>query len=185
MSSKIYPPKRFDFVKEVQYQKLKLGVTTDDTFKCKTKEFTDYYKFDAVIDMGYGVAKTLQMVYKGIVIGYISLATSFMLKSKSKVFKKKEIGSHIPALLISHLATRKGWEKKGIASALLNITIDQGKQIAEGIVACRVIMLNPYDSPNVRKLYKNRGFTYVSHKNKQKDICFLDLDTGEHQSGVD
>jgi len=185
LSKEIKPPKKFDFVKGVQYQKLRLGITTDDTFKCKTKEFTNYYKFDAVTDMQYGVAKTLQMKYKGIVIGYISLATGSMLKSRSKVFRRKEIGSHIPALLISHLATRKGWEKKGIASILLKIAIEKGKDIADGIVACRIIMLNPYDSDSVREFYKNRGFTYISHKNKNKDICFLDLDTGENQSGVD
>lgn len=176
-------PDSIDFLNDVNIVKLRLGITTDSTFECKTREFTEYYQMHSVIDMEYGISKTWQMTHDGKVVGYISLATSHMEKDESEYFNAKELGKNIPAVLVSHLATRKGWEKKGIGETLLKWAINKAV-IISNTVACRVIMLNPYASEDVRNFYINRGFTYVEHDDKSKDICYLDLQTGEHQSGV-
>ena len=80
------------------------------------------------------------------------------------------------ALLISHLSTRKDYERKKVGTILidevLKIAIEQSK-----LVGCRYLLLNPIDDPGVKKFYRTYGFSYVDNLkiDKEADAFILDI----------
>jgi len=151
---------------------LTLEHTIDQEFECTNGEYTDYYKVQASYDLQENLARTKLMLYKGKVIGFISIAMAHMEKERSPITIGKQTAGTIPALLISHLATHKQYRRKKVATRL----VDQAVSIAVGTsekIGCRYVMLNPENDDEVRKFYSAYGFTYLEHDDRDNHDAFI------------
>ena len=160
----------FNLVSIVQ---LKPADSLDQDFECKNKEYTEYYRVHAFNDMKNGLSKTWLCIYKNKVIGYITIAMAHMRPERHGGLQGKGYGN-IPALLIGQLATHKEHEKKGIGRELIHWAIREATRSSQRM-GCRIVMLNPADDEKIRTYYRNRGFTYVPHNDKENDAFYLDI----------
>lgn len=123
--------------------------------------------------MEKGLGRTSVLVWRGKVIGFISIAMAHMDPERVPDLKNQGFGDY-PALLVGHLATHKDFEKKGVAIHLLSWAIKKAV-IYSKTIGCRFVMLNPEDDEKVRQFYTNRKFTYIDHNEKDKDAFIFDI----------
>lgn len=76
--------------------------------------------------------------------------------------------THIPALLISHLAVHKKFQRRGFGTKLLKLVFHIASKL-HPLAGCRYVMLNPRDDEGVRQFYDKYGFEYYSNFNDDKD----------------
>ena len=153
---------------------LKPLLPIDKSFECSNPDYVEYYRVTAYADLQEEIAKTYLLTYKGKVIGYISIAMAHLRKDATIETTAKGLGGDIPALRISHLATHKDYVRKGVATHLIDLALEIAIDVSEKL-GCRYIMLNPENDENVRKFYRNYGFTYVKNYVDDKDIFILDI----------
>ncbi len=128
-------------------------------------------KIHAFNDMEKGISQTWLCVYKNKTVGFISMA--HMKPERHEILQGKGYGN-IPSLLIGYLATHKKYEKRGIGMILIAWAIKEAINSSKRI-GCRIVMLNPENDKKIKNYYTNRGFTYVPHEDREKDIFFLDI----------
>ncbi len=162
-----------DFDNDVSIVQLTSTDSIDKEFECKNSKYTEYYKVHAFNDMEKGIGQTWLCIYKDKVVGFISVAMAHMRPERHEKLEGKGYGN-IPALLIGHLATHKEYERKGIGTNLIAWTIKEAVN-SSARIGCRIVMLNPENDPKIKEYYVNRGFTYVSHDDKEKDAFYLDI----------
>ncbi len=69
--------------------------------------------------MQEGLARTYLLKADGRVVGYVSLAMSYLRKEATGQTQAKESHGNIPALLISHLSAHKEHLREGIGTGWL------------------------------------------------------------------
>ena len=152
---------------------------TDPNFESRDERYTEYYRVHAYNDMIANLAKTSVLVWRGNVIGFISIAMSYMKPHRIPEYNDKGYGN-IPSLLVSHLATRKDFENKGVATKLLSWAIQKATLYSKTI-GCRFVMLNPKDDKKIRQFYANRNFSYVPRENGECDAFLFDISRQHYQ----
>jgi ribosomal protein S18 acetylase RimI-like enzyme len=161
---------------EVEFVKLQMLDGIDKTFETEVDEYTDYYKVQSQYDMDQGLSRTYLLKVDGRILGYVSIAMAHLRKeTTSKTFAKESEGN-IPALLISHIATHKEFQRNGIGTKLVDEALRIAVESSENI-GCRYLMLNPRDDDGVRKFYIKYGFTYIPNieDDKERDAFILDI----------
>ena len=94
------------------------------------------------------------------VMGYVTVAASHLRNRATAAIAAKEINATIPAVLISHLAVRNGYERRGIGGALLDMVINKIVPEIRSRIGCRYVILSPRNDPGVYEFYKAYGFEY-------------------------
>ena len=93
------------------------------------------------------------------VLGYVTLAMAHIRHDAIEKAKSKEIHGNIPALLISHLAVHKDYQRQNLGTLLLDTIFDLALNL-QSMAGCRYIILEPRDDQGVRDFYSNYGFEY-------------------------
>ncbi len=132
----------------------------EDDFASDEKEFTDYYHIDALQDVRERLVRMYILKINGAVLGYVTLAMAHIRNDATEEIKNKEVNGTIPALLISHLAVRQRYERRGIGTALLKNVFGYLVPELHTRAGCRYVVLNPRDDAGVRSFYKSYGFDY-------------------------
>ena len=110
------------------------------------------------------------------VAGYVTLAMAHIRPDATEEIKEKEVNVNIPALLISHLAVRKDFLRRGIGTSLLDLVFAIVPEL-EQWAGCRYVMLNPRDDQGVRDFYVKYGFKYEPsfEGDMENDACLVNL----------
>ena len=132
----------------------------DDGFESSVEEFTEYYHMLALGDVREEIIKMYLLKIEGKVMGYVTVAASHLRNTATPAIAAKEINATIPAVLISHLAVRKGYERRGIGSALLDLVVTRIVPEIRSRIGCRYVVLNPRDDAGVYAFYEAYGFRY-------------------------
>ena len=108
-------------------------------FACSKPEFAEYL-IDAYYDQDAQMGRTYVFEHKGRIVGYVVLAMAHMPVTEQQHLNISTYGT-VPALLISHLATHKQYERRGVCKNMLLWAISYGEQISES-VGCRVVIVS-------------------------------------------
>ena len=87
-----------------------------DSFESSIVEFTEYYHIDCFQDIREKLVQMYRIKYNGIVVGYVTITLAHIRPDATKQIKSKEINNNIPAILISHLAVHKDYQRQGIGN---------------------------------------------------------------------
>ncbi len=109
-------------------------------------------------------------------MGYVTLAMAHIRPDATEEIKEKRVNGNIPALLISHLAVRKDFLRRGIGTSLLDLVFATVPEL-EKWAGCRYVMLNPRDDQGVRDFYIKYGFKYEPNfeGDMENDACLVNL----------
>lgn len=153
----------------------------ESDFTSEEKEFTDYYHMDSWQDVLERLVKMYILKIDGKVMWYVTLAMAHIRNDATPQIKEKGINGTVPALLISHLAVRKGNHRRGIGKAMLKNIFGSVVPELHSRAGCRYVMLNPRDAQYVRDFYTDFGFDYYDKfladgkSDKESDACLYDL----------
>lgn len=152
------------------------GDVPDAGFDSGIKEFTDYYRTHSLQDMRERLVRMYLVKRNGRVLGYVALAMSRIRHDATPEIEKKEINGNVPALVISHLAVHKDFQRKGIVFKLRDLVFDIVPKL-EPWAGCRYVMLNPRDDQGVRDFYAEYGFEYKPNFRDEcvHNACLMDL----------
>ena len=119
----------------------------------------------APYDQDAHMGRTYVFVYKKQVVGYIVLAMAQLSKAKQGDLGIDTYGD-IPALLISHLATHKKYERRGIGRNMVSWAIRYAKTVSKRI-GCRVVLVKA--EKDVTEFYEKSGFVYATTKTENEN----------------
>ncbi len=149
----------------------------DKSFDCSNPDYTKYLKFDSLYDTQENLARTYMLMLDGKVLGFVSLAMSYVRKDNTAKMKSKASDYNIPCLLISHLAVDRRYERQGVGTALVNVAIKKAI-FATRHFGCRYLILHPEDDDGVREFYKKCGFDHIEHLvEDNKEVFVMDINT--------
>ena len=152
------------------------GVENLSDFRCSKPEFEEYLRVNALDDQNAGMGRTYVFSYKGHIVGYVVLAMAHMHKAEQKHLNIDTYGT-VPALLISHLATHKQYERRGVGANMLFWTIKYGKNMAKN-VGCRVVLVSA--SADVSGFYEKNGFANTTARTDIPNTMYFDM----HKTGA-
>ena len=162
--------------KNVTFYKVQATDLLDDDFESTIEEFTNYYHIDCLQDIRERLAQVYLLKLSGKVIGFVTLAMAHIPPNATKEIRAKEVNGNIPALLISHLAVHKDYQRRHVGMTLLDFIFDIVPTLVS-LAGCRYVILNPRDDQGVRDFYTNYGFQYYANLNDDKklDAFLMDL----------
>lgn len=168
--------KKIDYGNLVYY-KVKESDLLDTTFESDIDEFTQYFHIESLNDIREKLVQMYLIKASEKVLGYVTLAMAHIRPDATKEIKTKEVYGNIPSLLISHLAVRKGFQRQGLGTRLLDLVFVDIIPNLETFVGCRYVMLNPRNDEGVRKFYNDYGFVYYDNfkSDKDSDACLFDV----------
>ena len=160
----------------VEYYQVKESDLPDGNFESSVEEFTEYYRTDSMQDVRERLVRMYIIKHRKHVVGYVTFAMAHIGHDATESIKAKEINGTVPALLISHLAVHKNFQRQGVGTRLLNLAFQIAPKV-ESLVGCRYVMLNPRDDQGVRDFYAQYGFEYHANLNDDKncDAFLMDL----------
>ena len=92
---------------------------------------------------------------------------------KSEVADVKIDGyGNIPALLISHLATHKDYERTGVGRHMVTWVMSKARELSES-AGCRLILLR--SDKSAAEFYKKLHFEQVKGYNDNRNDMYLDI----------
>ena len=138
-------------------------------FKCSNPYFEEYLKIHAHDEENKHVSKTWIFIYKGVIVGYITIAMAHVEQTMHKDLKM-DVHGNVPALLIGYLATHKDYERNGIGTSMVMWAISRAVKYSKEI-GCRVVILNP--ETGVDGFYEKLGFAHVQRE--EDDTMFIDI----------
>lgn len=155
---------------------MKDGEMPDDGFESSVEEFTVYYNTQGLYDIGERLVRMYVAKHGDVVVGYVTLAMAHLKHNATDEISTKEVNGYIPAVLISHLAVHKNFQRRGIGTRLLDVVFKVVHKL-ERWIGCRYVMLNPRDDQGVRDFYDKYGFTYYPNINddKNNDAFLMDM----------
>ena len=167
--------KKFD-ITNAEYYQVKENELLDGLFESDIDEFTEYYRIEYLYDVREKLVCMYLIKFNEVVLGYVTLTMTHIRSDATKKIEAKEVNENIPALLISHLAVHKDFQRRGIGSALLDLIFELVPQL-EKFAGCRYVMLNPRNDQNVRDFYTAYGFDYYNNfkSDKESDAFLMDL----------
>ncbi len=162
---------------DYEYYQVQESDLLEDGFESNEQEFTDYYHKISLGDVREQIIRMYQLRIEGEVMGYVTVAAAHIRNDATPAIEAKEICTTVPALLISHLAVKKGNQRRGIGRELLDMVFVKILPEIKNRVGCRYVMLNPRDDPTVHEFYKAYGFEYYENAmdDKESDAFLYDL----------
>jgi ribosomal protein S18 acetylase RimI-like enzyme len=138
-------------------------------FKCHDV-IDKFLKNDALQWSREGLTRAWLFLYRGVIVGYMTLSTNIILIDQAEraglkvVTERKEW----PAVLIGMLGVHKDFQGGGreLGDFLLQYAIGQAELVAE-IAAAKFIVADVYNDPYALDLYKRNGFTPSRYKDYQ------------------
>ena len=127
-------------------------------FRCSDPEFEEYLRVGALYDQNAGMGRTCAFVHEGRIAGYIVLAAAHVPDTEQKYLNIDTYGP-VPGLLISHLATHKEYERRGVGRNMVLWVIDYARDLAENI-GCRIVVVGA--DPEVAEFYEKIGFVHAT-----------------------
>ena len=106
------------WIKTVEYCQVKENDLPDDNFESRVEEFTEYYCTDSLQDIREKLVRMYFIKYLRHVIGYVTLTMAHIRHDATDPIKAKQVNGNIPALLISHLAVHKDFQRQGVGTAI-------------------------------------------------------------------
>ena len=160
----------------IEYCQVKENDLPDNNFESCVEEFTEYYCTDSLQDIREKLVRMYLIKHRTRVIGYVTLAMAHIRHDATEPIKAKQVNGNIPALLISHLAVHKDFQRQGVGTMLLDLVFRTAPKL-ESLAGRRYVMLNPRDDQGVRNFYTKYGFTYHANLNDDKhcDAFLMDL----------
>ena len=126
----------------------------DDGFESGVEEFTEYYRMLALGDVREEIVRMYLLKIEGEVMGYVTVAASHLRNKATPAIEAKGISATVPAVLISHLAVRRGHERRGIGTSLLNMVVTRIAPKIRRRIGCRYVILTPRDDAGVYAFYE-------------------------------
>ena len=146
----------------------------DDTqniskFISTSDDLNDFLKTDALPDQKNLISKTHVCMYKNHVVGFITLlADTIQVKSIDEVDCVEGYGyKKYPAIKLARLAVDKKFEKRGIGSFLLLVSIGKAISICDSI-GCRYITVD--SKKEAIRFYEKYEFTMLNGHRDSSDF---------------
>ena len=148
----------------------------ENDFESDVKEFTDYYHRDSIQDMLDWLVRMYVIKRNSQVLGYVTLAMARLRSDATEKIKELRVNENIPALLISHLAVHKDFQRRKIGTKLLDLVFELVPKLQKR-AGCRYVMLSPRDDSGVMAFYENYGFEHPPNfkDDKYSDAYLMDL----------
>ena len=123
-------------------------------FRCRKTEYAKYLYIDAAYDQQQRMGQLYWAIRNGETVGYVMLAMGYVDKERQADLGIDTYG-HIPALVITRLATDERYERQGIGSRMASYAIDIAGSMAMA-VGCRLVFAN--SDPDAVGFYEKMGF---------------------------
>lgn len=123
-------------------------------FRCRKTEYAKYLYIDAAYDQQQRMGQLYWAIRNGEIVGYVMLAMGYVDKERQADLGIDTYG-HIPALVITRLATDERYERQGIGRHMASYAIDIAGSMALGI-GCRLVFAN--SDPDAVGFYEKMGF---------------------------
>ena len=123
-------------------------------FKCRNPEFAEYLDIDVTYDQQQRMGQLYWATYNGEAVGYMMLALGHAMWELQSDLGIDTYG-HIPALVITRLATDERYERQGVGGYMVSYAVDVAGKIAPD-VGCRVVLADSV--PNAVGFYEKMGF---------------------------
>lgn len=134
------------------------GTENFGDFMCSDPEFEEYLRVSALYDQNAGMGRTYAFMHEGRIAGYIVLAAAHVPDTEQKYLSIDTYGP-VPGLLISHLATHREYERRGVGRNMVLWAIDYARDLAENI-GCRIVVVGA--DPKVAEFYEKIGFVHAA-----------------------
>ena len=159
-----------------EYYQIDEQYILENAFTSSVKEFTDYYHRDSIQDMSNWLARMYVIERNSQVLGYVTLAMARLRSDATKKIKKIGVNENIPALLISHLAVHKDFQRCKIGTKLLDLVFELVPKLQKW-AGCRYVLLSPRNDSSVMAFYDNYGFEHPPNfkDDKYSDVYLMDL----------
>lgn len=156
----------------IPYSELKsrkmTGMESLKEFECSKPAFEEYLRVTALYDQNSHMGQTHLFMYREQIVGYVVLAMAYMSRPAQKRLGIDTYGD-VPALLISHLATHKEYERRGICKNMVSWATRYAKRTSKNI-GCRVVLVR--SDPDVVGFYEKIGFTHATTKTDAQSSSF-------------
>lgn len=119
--------------------------------------YSDYIRLSAAADYQIGMGVTHLLIDKevNVLAGYMTLRTTSLISTLGDGTKCVQ-----PAVEIAELAVHKDYERRGVGTELLNISIDKVDRIRKAEFGIKSVVVCP--DPCAIGFYKNFGFMELS-----------------------
>lgn len=144
-------------------------------FCCAKPDFEEYFKVTSVYDQQKQMGQPYVFVWNGRVVGYIVLAMDHLNEEQGRL--DIDTFGHIPALLISHLATDARYVHRGVGSLMVGWASAYAKSISD-MIGCRVVLVK--SEPDVVGFYEKLGFKKTSKTGASLTDMYLDIKPLQH-----
>jgi GNAT superfamily N-acetyltransferase len=128
-----------------------------DVFDCGGDALNAYLSRHALANQRAGGAQTYVAAMAEHVVGYYSLATGQVEYADAPERLRKGLARHpVPIILLARLAVDRGWQGRGLGSALLLDALRRSLGAAD-IIGVRAIMVHAKDE-SARRFYEHFDF---------------------------
>ena len=147
------------------------GVENLRDFRCSKPEFEEYLRVDALYDQDAQMGHTYLFVYDRQIVGYVVLAMAHM---PAREQKHLDIDTHgtVPALLISHLATHKQYERRGVGRGMILWVIRYARRLSKKM-GCRAVLVS--SDKDVVGFYEKIGFFHGTARADIPNSMYFDI----------
>ena len=128
---------------------------TPPDFRCRKPEFAEYLGVDAAYDQQQRMGQLYWATYNEEIVGYMMLALGHAMWELQSDLGIDTYG-HIPALVITRLATDERYERQGVGGYMVSYAADVAGRIAPD-VGCRVVLASSV--PDAVEFYEKMGFS--------------------------
>lgn len=158
---------------------LKICPLCDDddlsSFFCADADLGDFLKNDAKSYQEKMLGRTYLCTYENKLVGFMTLCMDVIkadVMQKGDKIEDVEIKSY-PALKIARLGVKKSFERRGIGTYLVDLSIGKARELSMA-VGCRLIIVD--SKPNAISFYKKLEFKLMEKPQKRKHpLMYLDL----------
>lgn len=147
------------------------GMENFKDFECSDPEFEDYLRVSALYDQDAGMGRTYVFRYEGRIVGYIVLAMAHLPGAEQAHLNIDTYGT-VPALLISHLATHKRYERRGIGRNMVLWAINYARKAAKNM-GCRIVLVG--SKPDVLEFYEKLEFVHADTETDIPNTMYFDI----------
>ena len=123
-------------------------------FRCRKPEFAEYLGVDAAYDQQQRMGQLYWATYNEEIVGYMMLALGHAMWERQSDLGIDTYG-HIPALVITRLATDERYERQGVGGYMVSYAVDVAGRIALD-AGCRVVLADSV--PDAAGFYEKMGF---------------------------
>ncbi len=129
-------------------------------FRCRKPEYAEYLDINAAYDQQQRMGQLYWAIRDGVTVGYMMLALGHAVEERQADLGIDTYG-HLPALVITRLATDERYERQGIGRRMTSYAIEIAGRMALD-AGCRIILAN--SDPDAVGFYKKMGFCKFTSK---------------------